>query len=182
MTHDIEEARWRLWCGASLYAVQVLVCVFCGLCVLHMWNTYPKFSATNTQLQHEATEFWELCQQNTYIRSSKHAACFAAQSEAAMNVRLLSLEQTCLELVQHFNILSGLYTKDSPLSYVLLRTMDNVMSSSVLLLLCVGALLLWMIWTFQQGPLQQYQWYRMMREQGAQQVLSPSTYLHVKSA
>ena len=85
VVRSLEEARKLFLRWVFLYALQVLLCVFVGLCVLHMLNTYPRFHAPNAQAQVEAEEFWTLCQTNPYIRSSKHAACSLAQQEAASN-------------------------------------------------------------------------------------------------
>jgi hypothetical protein len=141
-----------------------------------MLNTYPTFYVPAMRSQQDAHEFWLFCMGNEYIRSSKHAACAQANSEALANVRLLALEQTLLELLQRFNFMHGMWDRHGSLTYVLLRTLDNVMSSTILLVFCVVLVACWFVWTFYQGPWQQYHWYQTMKHMQLSQGTNPNEH------
>jgi hypothetical protein len=130
-----------------------------------MANTYPMFYTSRLRLQQEARAFVELCLVTPLLQSSKHADCEQARVDASRNARLGAIELTLMELLDHFNILKSVFTKDSTISYILIRTIDNIISSSVMLVTFVGILLLWALWNIQTGPVQQYRWLQVLQQQ-----------------
>jgi hypothetical protein len=161
---DIADARSWVWRYAVAYALQLLVVLLVVFSALHMVNIYPRFYTPAVLHRDEALAFVELCETHPSIRYARRAACAEAHSDASVNVRLVALEQTFGEFAHHFNILSPLF-KDTRFSYVLLRSADNLLSSSVMLLLCVLLLLLWLAWSLSAGPVRMYRWYHMLHQQ-----------------
>lgn len=123
-------------------------------------------------MQQESKAFADLCITTPLLQSSKHADCEQARLDASRNARLSAIELTLMELLDHFNILKNVFTKDSTISYILIRTIDNIIGSSVMLVTFVGVLLLWMLWNIQTGPMQQYRWLQMLQQQHCQPSLS----------
>lgn len=126
------------------------------------------FYTSRLRLQQDARAFVELCLVTPLLQSSKHADCEQARIDASRNARLSAIELTFLELLDHFNILKNVFTKGSTISYILIRTIDNIIGSSILLITFVGILLLWMLWNIQTGPMQQYRWLQMLQQQHGQ--------------
>ncbi len=150
--------RW-----ACLYAMQCVLLLALALSVLHMMNVYPKYYGPALAEREEALLFVQMCE-NPAVRYSKHASCADAAAHASANVRMVALEKTLHEFLGHFNMLEPL-TRDSRLSYVLLRSADNIMSSSLLLLLVVVLALLWLLYSFTSGPMRYYNQYSMLQAQ-----------------
>lgn len=159
--------RWLIGIGA-LYVGQALLFLLASFCVLHVVNDYPHFESPNRAAQAEGAKLVLLCEQHASLRESKHSICDKALQDAEMNVRLVSLEQTWGHLLGRLNILEWpMFHHESAFGYVMLRTMDNLVSSTVLVLVVAMVICLWMWWTFARGPLQSYATYELLNKQSS---------------
>jgi len=163
MQSDLARA-WKQFKGFTcLYVIQCILLVTLFLGLLHIVNVFPRYYAPNVRLKEEALSFLSECENNPAIRQSRYVACNTAASDAAVNVRLLSLEQALYDIIRHF-----MWQPHSTLNYVLIKTIDNLLGSSVLLFCVFLVILLWLLWTFVSGPLRAYRNYLFMQEQGHQ--------------
>jgi hypothetical protein len=157
------QVRTQLLQWSALYMLQLVVFLIVLLMAIHITNVYPRHYGPALAERDDAVEFVRACE-NPVIRYSKHASCADALAHASANVRLVALERTLHECLGHFNFIGALLG-DARVSYVLLRCVDNLMSSSLLLLLVLIACAMWLVWTWSVGPLRYYYRYAMLQEQ-----------------
>lgn len=153
--------RVWLWFGLKCCLVTAVL-----LLALHIINVFPQHLLPAQEQQQRGAQIWRLCQENVALQVGPYTNCAQAHEHATMNVRLVALEHTIQATLWHANVLSWAWQSMGPrTSYVLLRTLDNVASSSVMLVLVVAAVVAWLVFSFRRGPLRAWADYHMVHDQ-----------------
>jgi hypothetical protein len=125
------------------------------LASLHVFNEYPNHYTPNIITRDNGILVWNHCQKHPVINNPVYSRCDVARQHAEMNVRFVSIEQTILACLPTFGLLSS-SAPHSVVGYVMLKTIDNIASSFLLVSVVVLAVVAWVAWTFITGPLKGY--------------------------
>lgn len=153
---SLANKAWRhLAWMRTLYATQVVALVLLAAAALHMYTVYPQHLAPRIARKQAAERTWELCQRESSARESSYVDCTTACAHAASDARLLALEDTLWDTVGAV-VPKAWRAGDVPggtaVGYVFLRVVDNLASNLSLLLLVVGAALVWLVVAYRRGP------------------------------
>jgi hypothetical protein len=163
MQSDIIRARKRL-CGATTaFVINVLFVTALVVACLHVFNEYPRHYTPNVMTRDSGILVWNHCQQHPIINNPVYSRCDVARQHAEMNVRFVSIEQTIIACLPTFGLLSS-SSPHTVVGYVLLKTIDNIASSLMLVSLVVLAVIGWVAWTFVTGPLKGYNSLQMLAQ------------------
>lgn len=139
-----------------MFLVNFMAVAILLLSCIHIYNEYPKHYTPNAIKRDHGIQMWAHCKNNPVFNNPTYTRCDKAQRHAEMNVRIVSLEQTIVACIPSFGLFGYDDGKPTILSYVILKTIDNVASSTVMVMFFMCLLLGWITWSFMQGPWRTY--------------------------
>lgn len=153
---SLQRAKLRVHCLSFLWLLKLLTLLTLLYALVHARNLYPQRYLARERQRANAEYVWnQVCKQgrDPQTVSSPHVNCESSYSVMQASVSALALEDVLSIMLGELNPVRYLVPSgNGVLGYVVIRTLDAVLSYTVVLVAVAICALLWYAWTFYAVP------------------------------